>query len=257
MPTWRCLAQSRVHHARPLLRSSSRLPSAAMPPRGRRTSTSQRRRTSIRGACEQVGRADSFGDCDLYDDAGLFDRQHRPAVHRTCLWRTAVGQYRVGFNRVSRRHRGRLAYLWTAGRHAGTQAALPGWSRGLHTRLGGLRGCALTRHTHRRALLPRPGCGRHPLRQRRHDHALVPGRRARPGARPQHDPPGAGCKHGANHRRNPDPGVELAVDLLCQSADRCTGSPRRLVSAHRALPPRTAALRPARRRASRYWGWPR
>jgi hypothetical protein len=34
-------------------------------------------------------------------------------------------------------------------------------------------GRAFTGHAHRRALLPRAGCGCHPLRQCRHDHAPV------------------------------------------------------------------------------------
>jgi hypothetical protein len=106
------------------------------------------------GAREQVGRAGPFGDCDLHDDAGLFNRQHRPPVYRTRLWRTAIGQYRVGPDRLSRRHRGRLAHLGTTGRHAGTQAALPGRSHGLYTQLDALRGRALIGHAHRRALSP-------------------------------------------------------------------------------------------------------
>src|SRR5437773_506993 len=170
MPMWGCLAQSRVHRARPLSPSSSRPRSAARPPRSRRTPT----------PVDRAERANKWVVLALSGTATFMTTLDSsivnigPAVIRTRLWRTAVGQYRVGPDRLSRRHRGRLAHLWTAGRHAGTQAALPGRSRGLHTQLGALRGRALTGHAHRRALLPGPGCGRHSLRQRRHDHALVP-----------------------------------------------------------------------------------
>ncbi len=133
MPMPACPAPSGPRRDRRILLSSSPVRSAPRPRPSRRTRMSiARSPVEPGGARQQVGCAGPFGDGGLHDDAGLVHRQYWPPFDRTRLRRTAVGHNRVGADRVSRRHRGILAHLWPSGRHAGTQAALPGRSRGLH-----------------------------------------------------------------------------------------------------------------------------